>query len=64
EGEALRAYLELLKIATTPREKVVLTRLLEMERTHQKVLRWELESIDEQGFWCGIMDYNVEKEVS
>ncbi|MCK5236389.1 MAG: ferritin family protein [Deltaproteobacteria bacterium] len=63
EEEAVAFYLKHLKAATTPKEKVVLTRLLEMEKAHLKILRWESEALNESGFWCGIMEYSVEKEI-
>ncbi len=42
---------------------MLLTRLLEMEKGHLKILRWESEALNRTGFWCGIMEYSVEKEV-
>ncbi len=62
EEGAVDFYSRLLKEAKTPVEKVVLTNLLEMEKGHLKVLRWEAESLNKTGFWCGDMEYSVEKE--
>lgn len=62
EEEAVEFYSRLLKNAGSPVEKVALTRLLEMEKGHLKVLRWESESLIKTGFWCGEMEYSVEKE--
>lgn len=62
EAEAVDFYSKLLKEAKTPDEKVCLTKLLEMEKGHLKILRWEYESINKTGFWCGEMEYSVEKE--
>lgn len=63
EEQAVNFYTKLLKGAQTPNEKVVLTRLLEMEKGHLKILRWEHESLTNKGFWCGDMEYSVEKEI-
>ncbi|MBE9527853.1 MAG: ferritin family protein [Proteobacteria bacterium] len=62
EEDAIRFYSDLLKDAATPVEKVVLTTLLEMEKSHLKLLRWEGESIANEGFWCGNMEFSVEQE--
>ncbi|MBI5468124.1 MAG: ferritin family protein [Deltaproteobacteria bacterium] len=62
EENAVEFYLNLLKKAVTPTEKVVLTKILEMEKNHLKILRWESESLRNTGFWCGDMEYSVEKE--
>lgn len=62
EEAAVEFYSRLLKEAKKADEKVVLTRLLEMEKGHLKVLRWESESLIKTGFWCGEMEYSVEKE--
>jgi rubrerythrin len=62
EEEAIHFYSGLLKEAATPVEKVVLTTLLEMEKAHLKLLRWESESIAKEGFWCGNMEFSVEQE--
>lgn len=62
EEGAIDFYSNLLKQAKEPVEKVVLTKLLEMEKAHLKVLRWESESLNNTGFWCGNMEFSVEKE--
>lgn len=62
EMEAVDFYSNLLKLASTPAEKVCVTKLLEMEKGHLKILRWEYESLNKTGFWCGEMEYSVEKE--
>ncbi len=62
EEEAVKFYSELLKLAESPTEKVVLSTLLEMERGHLKLLRWESEAIKKDGFWCGNMEFSVEQE--
>lgn len=62
EEAAVEFYSNLLKSATVTDEKVALTRLLEMEKGHLKMLRWEGESLMNTGFWSGTMEYSVEKE--
>ncbi|HLC18147.1 MAG TPA: ferritin family protein [Thermodesulfobacteriota bacterium] len=62
EDKAVDFYTRLLNEAAEPEEKVVLTRLLEMEKNHLKILRWEYEGLVKNGFWCGMMEYSVEKE--
>ena len=62
EMAAVDFYSNLLKTAETPAEKVCVTKLLEMEKGHLKVLRWEHESLNKTGFWCGEMEFSVEKE--
>ncbi len=62
EEAAIKSYTALLKEAETPAERVVLTSLLEMEKHHLKLLRWEGESIAKDGFWCGNMEFSVEQE--
>ena len=62
EDKAVEFYSSLLIEACEPTEKVVLTKILEMEKNHLKMLRWEYESLVKNGFWCGIMEYSVEKE--
>jgi len=62
EEKAVDFYLKMLKEAETPTEKVVLTKILEMEKNHLKILRWESESLRNTGFWCGDMEFSVEKE--
>lgn len=62
EEKAVDSYHEMLLRAETPTEKVFLTRVLEMEKGHLKLLRWELESLAQNGFWGDFMEYSVEKE--
>ena len=62
EDKAVGFYSEMLKQAKTPEERVFLTKLLEMEKMHLKILRWEYESLLQNGFWCDFMEYSVEKE--
>lgn len=62
EEKAVEFYGRLLKEAKEPLEKTLLTKLLEMEKGHLKMLRWESESLIKTGFWCGEMEYSVEKE--
>ncbi|MBI5234746.1 MAG: ferritin family protein [Deltaproteobacteria bacterium] len=63
EEAATEFYSMMLKDATTPGEKVILTKLLEMEKGHLKILRWESESLMRTGFWAGQIEYSVEKEL-
>jgi rubrerythrin len=62
EDRAIEFYGNLLKQASSPQEKIVLTKLFEMEKGHLKLLRWESESLTKTGFWCGQIEYSVEKE--
>ncbi|MBI5826475.1 MAG: ferritin family protein [Deltaproteobacteria bacterium] len=62
EEAAVEFYSRLLKEAAGADEKVVLTKLLEMEKGHLKILRWESESLRKTGFWGETMEYSVEKE--
>lgn len=63
EEKAVDFYSKLLRKAEEPDEKVVLTKLLEMEKNHLKLLRWERESLVSSGFWCDMMEFSVEKEM-
>jgi rubrerythrin len=63
EVKAVEFYSALLARAGSPEEKVLLTELLEMEKAHLKILRWESESLSNTGFWCGNMEYSVEREI-
>ncbi|MCK4846413.1 MAG: hypothetical protein KAS88_01990, partial [Deltaproteobacteria bacterium] len=63
EDYAIRLYGDMLGRAESPEEKVFLTELLEMEKGHLKLLRWELESLKGEGFWCDMMEFSVEKEL-
>ena len=62
EEKAVDFYGRMLKEAKEPGEKVFLTGLLEMEKGHLKILRWEHESLVKTGFWGDFMEYSVEKE--
>lgn len=62
EDKAIAFYTRLLNGADSPEEKVVLTKLLEMEKGHLKILRWELESLVKTGFWGDSMEFSVEME--
>lgn len=63
EEKAVDFYSGLLKIANEPDEKAVLAKILDMERNHLKLLRWERESIIHTGFWADFMEFNIEKEL-
>ena len=62
EDKAIAFYTRLLNDAGSPDEKVVLTKLLEMEKGHLKILRWEIESLNKTGFWGDSMEFSVEME--
>ena len=62
EDKAIAFYTRLLNDAGSPDEKVVLTKLLEMEKGHLKILRWEVESLTKTGFWGDTMEFSVEME--
>ncbi len=62
EVAAVEFYSQLLSKASAPEEKVLLTELLEMEKAHLKILRWESEALKNTGIWCGNMEYSVEME--
>ena len=62
EEKAVAFYGSLLKTAKDADEKMLLTRLHDMEKGHLKILRWESESLRKTGFWAGQMEYSVEKE--
>jgi rubrerythrin len=63
EERAVSFYTDLLKDAETPEERVFLTEILEMEKVHLKLLRWEYESLLKNGFWGDFMEFSVEKEL-
>ena len=63
EVKAVEFYSGLLGRAGSPEEKVLLTEILEMEKAHLKILRWESEALVTTGFWCGNMEYSVEREI-
>lgn len=62
EEKAVDFYAKMLGDAEDPLQKVFLTNLLEMEKGHLKLLRWERQSLVNNGFWCDMMEYSVEKE--
>ncbi|MFQ5735977.1 MAG: ferritin family protein [Thermodesulfobacteriota bacterium] len=62
EEAAVAFYSRLLGEATGPEQKVFLTSLLEMEKGHLKILRWERESLLKNGFWGDTIEFSVEKE--
>jgi rubrerythrin len=63
EGKAIEYYSKMLNDAEDAEEKTVLIKLVDMERAHLKLLRWEQESLKQTGFWCDIMEFNIEKEI-
>lgn len=63
EEKAVDFYFGLLKVAHEPDEKALLIKILDMERNHLKLLRWERESIIHTGFWADFMEFNIEKEL-
>jgi rubrerythrin len=62
EEEAVVFYSGLLKDATGDREREVLTKLLEMEKNHYDLLRWEKDSLTKMGFWADQAEFTVEGE--
>lgn len=62
EEEAVNFYGKYLKSAKDTNEKILLTKLVEMEKNHLKLLRWEYDSIVHTGFWCDFMEFTVEGE--
>lgn len=62
EEEAVGFYSGLLKEATGEGEREVLTRLVEMEKNHYDLLRWEKDSITHMGFWADQAEFSVEGE--
>lgn len=63
EEKAVAFYSDLLKAANAPVEKDVLGKILDMEQSHLKLLRWERESIIHTGFWADFMEFSVEKDL-
>lgn len=49
--------------AGSDEERVLLEKLIDMEKGHCTLLRWEREALVKDGFWCDHMEYSVEKEV-
>lgn len=62
EDAAVHFYSHYLNSAKDTDEKILLTRLVDMERGHLKLLRWEYESLVHTGFWCDFMEFTVEGE--
>ncbi|MBE9531183.1 MAG: ferritin family protein [Proteobacteria bacterium] len=63
EEEAVVFYSTLLKEATEDGEREVLTKLIEMEKNHYDLLRWEKDSVMKMGFWADQMEFTVEGEL-
>lgn len=62
EEEAVGFYSGLLKDAAGDEEREVLTKLLEMEKNHYDLLRWEKDSIMKMGFWADQAEFTLEAE--
>lgn len=62
EEEAVRFYSEMLKEASSDAEKEVLAKLLEMEKGHFDLLRWEKDALMNMGWWADMIEFSVEKE--
>lgn len=62
EEEAVGFYSGLLKDATGDEEREVLTKLLEMEKGHYDLLRWEKDSLMKMGFWADQAEFTLEAE--
>lgn len=62
EEEAVVFYSALLNDATSDVEREVLTRLVEMEKNHYDLLRWEKDSLMNLGFWADQAEFTVEGE--
>jgi rubrerythrin len=60
EEEAIGFYLGLLKEATEDGEREVLTMLIEMEKNHYDLLRWEKDSLKNVGFWADQVEFHME----
>ena len=63
EEEAVEFYSGLIKAASEPDEKAVIGKILDMERNHLRLLRWERESVVHTGFWADFMEFSVEKDL-
>lgn len=63
EEEAVAFYSGLLKEATEDGEREVLARLVEMEKNHYDLLRWEKDSLMKMGFWADQAEFTVEGEM-
>ena len=62
EEEAVNFYSAMLKEATEEAEVEVLTKLVEMEKNHFDLLRWELDALTNTGFWADMIEFSVEME--
>ena len=63
EEKAVDFYSGLIKAASEPDEKAVIGKILDMERNHLRLLRWERESVIHTGFWADFIEFNLEKEL-
>jgi rubrerythrin len=62
EREAIKLYGDMLKDASKDVERAVLQKLVEMEKGHFDILRWEKDSLMNMGFWADHIEFSVEKE--
>lgn len=62
EMEAVKLYSDMLKDAIGDVEKEVLRKLVDMEKGHFDILRWEKDSVMKIGFWADHIEFSVEKE--
>ena len=62
EAEAVGFYSRLLKEAAEEDEREVFTKLVEMEKKHYDLLRWEKDSLTKAGFWADQAEFSVEGE--
>lgn len=62
EEKAIALYTRDLGKAKEVAMKSLLSKLLDMERGHLNLLRWEYEALVRTGFWCDIMEFTVEGE--
>ncbi|MBI5286115.1 MAG: ferritin family protein [Deltaproteobacteria bacterium] len=62
EEKAIDLYSKELKGTGDANLKSLLSRLLEMERGHLSLLRWEYEALVQTGFWCDSREFNPEEE--
>lgn len=62
EEKAIALYTRDLGKAKEVDTKLLLSKLLDMERGHLNLLRWEYEALVRTGFWCDIMEFTVEGE--
>ena len=62
EEKAIAFYSGMLKAAVQNDEIEVLTSIVEMEKGHYDLLRWERDALSNSGFWLDQMEFSVEKE--